>query len=116
MDRLRWWNIRRRRQLVAHSEDVVPDVFYVRGDLVDQTVALLAHDLTVTLGWSVERAEGLARSEAQGKAQVDCWDDDVDLAFPLAVADDAQQFLHDTFEDTTWPACPTHLRHPLRPL
>jgi hypothetical protein len=26
---------------------------------------------------------------------------------------DVQQYFHDTFVDTTWPACPRHPRHPL---
>jgi hypothetical protein len=26
---------------------------------------------------------------------------------------DVQQYLHDTFVDTTWPACPRHPNHPL---
>ena len=31
------------------------------------------------------------------------------------VVGDVQQYFHDTFVDTTWPACPRHpLRHPLR--
>lgn len=29
------------------------------------------------------------------------------------IAEDVQQMLHDTFVDTTWPACPRHHRHPL---
>ncbi len=29
------------------------------------------------------------------------------------VVDDVQQFIHDTFVDTTWPTCPKHGRHPL---
>jgi hypothetical protein len=34
-----------------------------------------------------------------------------ELAFK--VIDDAQQIIHDTFADTTWPTCPRHVRHPL---
>jgi hypothetical protein len=29
------------------------------------------------------------------------------------VADDVQQYFHDAFVDTTWPACPHHPNHPL---
>lgn len=29
------------------------------------------------------------------------------------VVDEVQQYLHDTFADTTWPACPHHPNHPL---
>lgn len=31
----------------------------------------------------------------------------------MGMAEDAQQWLHDTFLDTTWPPCPDHGRHPL---
>jgi hypothetical protein len=27
--------------------------------------------------------------------------------------DDLQQYLHDSFADTTWPRCPDHPNHPL---
>jgi hypothetical protein len=33
--------------------------------------------------------------------------------FEQRVVDDVQQYLHDTFADTTWPACPHHPNHPL---
>jgi hypothetical protein len=29
------------------------------------------------------------------------------------LVNDVQQYFHDTFVDTTWPACPRHPRHPL---
>ena len=29
------------------------------------------------------------------------------------LVEDVQQYFHDTFVDTTWPACPRHARHPL---
>jgi hypothetical protein len=29
------------------------------------------------------------------------------------LVEDVQQYIHDTFMDTTWPACPRHARHPL---
>jgi hypothetical protein len=99
--------------LAALFGNAVSGVVYVDGDLVERTVALVARDLVVTLGWSAEPAERVVRSEAEGRARLDCWDEDVEAAFPLAVADETQQLLHDTFEDTTWPACPTHRRHPL---
>jgi hypothetical protein len=111
--RLRWWEVRRRRELSTLFEDALRGVLYVGGDLIERTVVLVSHDLAATLGWSAERAEGVVRAEAEGKARVDCWDEDVESAFPLAVAEDTQQLLHDTFEHTTWPACPAHHRHPL---
>jgi hypothetical protein len=33
--------------------------------------------------------------------------------FEQRVVDDIQQYLHDTFSDTTWPPCPYHPSHPL---
>ena len=33
--------------------------------------------------------------------------------FEQRVVDDVQQYLHDTFVDTSWPACPHHPNHPL---
>jgi hypothetical protein len=29
------------------------------------------------------------------------------------IVEDVQQYLHDTFVDTTWPTCPRHPHHPL---
>lgn len=29
------------------------------------------------------------------------------------VVEDVQQYFHDTFVDTTWPACPRHPNHPM---
>jgi hypothetical protein len=33
--------------------------------------------------------------------------------FEQRVVDDVQQFVHDSFADTSWPACPEHPTHPL---
>lgn len=33
--------------------------------------------------------------------------------YESSVVDEVQQYLHDTFVDTTWPACPHHSNHPL---
>ena len=33
--------------------------------------------------------------------------------FERRVVEDVQQFLHDTFVDTSWPLCPEHPNHPL---
>ena len=33
--------------------------------------------------------------------------------FEERVVDEVQQYLHDTFVDTSWPRCPAHLNHPL---
>jgi hypothetical protein len=112
VERRRWWS-GRHADRETHGRGDAPDVTYVSDELLATTVALIAHDLAVTMGWSLERAGALAQVEAQSEARIDRWDDDVEFAFPLAVAEDAQQYLHDTFEDTGWPACPTHARHPL---
>jgi hypothetical protein len=29
------------------------------------------------------------------------------------LVNDVQEYFHDTFVDTNWPACPRHLKHPL---
>lgn len=113
MKRLRWWEVRRRRELVELLEDARRGVVYVDGALIDQTVLFVAHDLIATLGWDMEHADGVVRAEAESKARVDCWDENAEVAFPFAVAEDTRQLLHDTFEDITWPRCPLHTRHPL---
>ena len=33
--------------------------------------------------------------------------------YVLVVAEQVQQWLHDTHQHTTWPPCPRHPRHPL---
>lgn len=74
----------------------------LKADIIER----LLRDLTATVG-------GDRRSEIL---------EFVDLAltfitepehFTEWVVERAQQVLHDTFEDTTWPRCPRHGRHPL---
>jgi hypothetical protein len=76
---------------------------------------LTSHDLQVTKGWDESRATTLARREADSQAPLELWTDpgEDESSFAMAVAEEVQQYLHDTFEDTTWPACPTHTNHPL---
>ena len=38
---------------------------------------------------------------------------DDDERFTQWLVDEVQQYLHDAFVDTTWPACPRHPNHPL---
>ena len=38
---------------------------------------------------------------------------DDDSWFIQWLVDEVQQYFHDTFLDTTWPACPQHPHHPL---
>jgi hypothetical protein len=83
---------------------------------VAHAVALLSRDLTATLGLPSETAETLARREAVAAAAImNEWDDDeVSWALFLArVVEETQQWLHDTFIETTWPRCPEHANHPL---
>jgi hypothetical protein len=85
----------------------------ISGEQVRQAVDLIARDLHATLGWEFARAEAVALREAQVVAEWDfdeVWPAD---SYALKVAEEVQQWLHDTFRATTWPACPHHLRHPL---
>jgi hypothetical protein len=80
---------------------------------VRQAVSLIAADLHATLGWELARAEAVVQPEAQLVAQ---WDFDGVWpagSYALKVAELVQQWLHDTFQHTTWPPCPRHRRHPL---
>jgi hypothetical protein len=73
-----------------------------------RAVELVTHDLVATLGWDTRTATRLAGREARKVAQFARADD-----YICRVAEEVQQYLHDTFVDTTWPACPHHPRHPL---
>ena len=83
---------------------------------IEQATTLVARDLIATLGLPTETAEALARREAVAAAEImNEWDDD-DVSWPLFLArvvEETQQWLHDTFVDTTWPRCPEHANHPL---
>lgn len=83
---------------------------------IEEAAALVGRDLTATLGFPSETAEALARREAGAAAEImNEWDDD-DVSWPLFLArvvEESQRWLHDTFLDTTWPACPAHRNHPL---
>lgn len=70
--------------------------------VVLEAIRPLVKDLVATLGWTLEDAIGMiqsAGSQTPGTL--------------MGMAEDVQQWLHDTFLDTTWPACPDHGRHPL---
>ena len=66
---------------------------------------MLAHDLVATVG---DQGATLEEAVARLRLLSPGLDD-----FEHQVVDDVQQFLHDTFVDTTWPACPEHPNHPL---
>jgi hypothetical protein len=83
---------------------------------VERAVTRVARDLAATLGLPSETAEGVARREALAAAKImNQWADD-EVEWPLflsRVVEETQQWLHDTFLDTTWPSCPEHGNHPL---
>jgi hypothetical protein len=87
-------------------------------------VELIGHDLTATLGWDRTRAQADAWDALDTRMEVlpdDLAWEQLDPAARQEVLEDLvaeaveqlQQRLHDTFVDTTWPACPRHRRHPL---
>jgi hypothetical protein len=94
----------------------------------DRIVQLLLRDAIATLGEGA-RAEVLsvaanfaeiARSQMPPRDASPDWEAaaGVSLAeaqrfFDLAVVDNFQQDVQDSFWDTTWPACPRHPNHPL---
>jgi hypothetical protein len=73
---------------------------------LDRVARLLAQDLLETIGRGHESAveEAVARIRVFANDPAD---------FEQRVVDDVQQWLHDTFVDTSWPACPEHPNHPL---
>lgn len=73
----------------------------------EHAVSVVAADLVATLGSGPGEADEIARREAQHLAR---WTGDNE-AFELA--EKVQQWLMDTFIDTTWPSCPDHPNHPL---
>lgn len=81
-----------------------------RGEVTDaveaRVISLLLEDLQHTVGPGHEDVveEAAARIRLFGDESAD---------FEQRVVDDVQQYLHDTFVDTTWPACPEHPNHPL---
>ena len=70
---------------------------------------LLRADLTGTLLWRRQIAEQIVNDwVAQGIGWAT-----TPVQLVHSVAEGIQQYLHDTFVDTTWPACPEHHNHPL---
>lgn len=72
----------------------------------DRVRRLLLRDVVGTVGLGHESAvdEPIARIRLFAADPTD---------FEQRVVDDVQQFLHDTYVDTSWPACPEHPHHPL---
>lgn len=73
---------------------------------VRRIVSLLCADLRNTIGATYEAV--VEETAAHIRSFTDDRDD-----FEQRVVDDVQQYLHDTFVDTSWPRCPAHLNHPL---
>lgn len=94
----------------------------------DRTLRLLMKDAVSTLGEGV-RAEVLAiaatveelarelmlpvEASEYGDAEEGSTLEEAQQFYDRKVVDDFQQSVHDTFLDTTWPACPRHRNHPL---
>jgi hypothetical protein len=72
----------------------------------DRVVSLLRADVEATIG--PEHDEAIIESAARHRLHAD----DPAL-YAGKVVDDVQQYFHDGFVDTTWPACPHHPNHPL---
>jgi hypothetical protein len=70
------------------------------------TVSLLRADVEAIIGPGHDEAiiEAAARRRLYA---------DVFAQYVIDVVDDAQQCLHDSFVDTTWPSCPFHPNYPL---
>jgi hypothetical protein len=75
----------------------------MRGDL-GRIAALLERDVSRTLGPAHRHVIDAAAAKL---ATLGISDGGTKLV------EDVQQVFHDTFVDTTWPACPRHLGHPL---
>jgi len=87
---------------------------------------LIARDLTATLGWKPSMAQAEAR-DALGNQAASlptrlAWEDlapatqrDVLGEVVVAAVEQLQQFVHDTFVDTSWPPCLRHPTHPMWP-
>ena len=71
---------------------------------LDETVRCLLLDVAATVG----AAYGHIVLETADKLHA------LDVGDPsIKCVKDVQQYFHDTFVDTTWPACPHHPNHPL---
>jgi hypothetical protein len=77
-----------------------------------QAVTLIAHDLAATLDWDPRRATTFAEETIGMGVSVHDWDAAWG-SYAIKLAEDVQQQLHDSFVDTTWPACPLHPQHSL---
>ena len=74
------------------------------GLIDEEVVPLLERDVFRTVGASYR---DLVQDMAANVRELERDD------FADKVVEDVQQYLHDTFVDTTWPTCPRHMTHPL---
>ena len=74
--------------------------------LPEDVTDLVASDLVATLGWTREQARAVVAPFGNVSER-----DPEHLGFE--VAEEVQQWLHDSFLDTSWPHCPSHPNHPL---
>jgi hypothetical protein len=88
-----------RERLEASSE--------VSAEDEDRVVALIRADVEATIGPDYD--EPIV--EAAARRRLLYVGDPV--GYVDVVVDDVQQYIHDAFVDTTWPACPYHPNHPL---
>ena len=72
----------------------------------DRVVALVRADVERTIGPGHD--DVIVATAAQCRLYVE----DLDY-YASKVVEDVQQYFHDMFVDTTWPACPHHPNHPL---
>jgi hypothetical protein len=71
-----------------------------------RVVSLLRADVQATIGSGHD--EAIIETAARRRLYAD-----VPAQYVCDVVDDVQQYFHDAFVDTTWPACPFHPNHPL---
>ena len=71
---------------------------------LERVLQLLRHDVAATVGDEHDA------TISELAANVLTFREPADAA--EKVIEDVQQYFHDTFVDTTWPACPRHPNHP----
>jgi hypothetical protein len=80
----------------------------------EQIVRMIQDDVESTLG---PKYGGMVRR--LGADMLDLFNENADDErwnleyFTERLVEDVQQYIHDSFFDTTWPRCPEHERHPL---
>jgi hypothetical protein len=72
----------------------------------EDVIDLIAADLVATLGWTLHQAREVVATAGT------VYEQDPELV-AFQVAEEVQQWLHDSFLDTSWPPCPSHRNHPL---